>query len=127
MFTRHSDPFPRASLLCLEARTLPHGLDALYAPLPRASLRASCDWACPDCELMCGILARTVRDTGADLAAALAQLPAIPTADLAQEVERLRRMVASARRRLDRKSGLLVDLADLTPTPMRSIESWSLH
>jgi len=106
---------------------LPHAHDALPAPLPRASSRGSCDWACPDCKLACGILARTVGDTGADLAAPLAPLPAIPTADQAQEVERLRRMDASARRRLDRKSGLLVDLANLTPTPMRSIESWSLH
>ena len=55
-----------------------HALDAYDAPLPRASLRASCDWGCPDCELICGILARTVRDAGADLAKAIAELPALP-------------------------------------------------
>ncbi len=104
-----------------------HTLDKLHTPMPRASLRARGDRACPDCALVCGILAQTARDTGADLAAALARLPTTLTADKAQEVERVRRMDASARRRLDRKNGLLVDLADLAPAPVRSIVSLSLH
>lgn len=104
-----------------------HALDAMHAPLPRASLRAGCDWACPDCELMCGILARTVRDTGADLAAAFAQLSATPTADQALEVERLREVDAGARRQFDRKRGLPVDGEGRPRAPALSIGAWSIH
>lgn len=86
-----------------------HSFDALDAPLPPSRLPASCDWGCPNCELMCGILARTVRDTGADLARAIGELPAEPTVDQVHEVERLRAIDASARRQFDRKRGLPVD------------------
>lgn len=104
-----------------------HAFDVMHTALPRASLRASCDWACPDCELMCGILARTVRDTGADLAAALGQLSATPTADQAREVERLREVDASARRQFDRKRGLPVVGEGRARAPATAIGAGSIH
>lgn len=103
---------------------MPYALDA---SLPRASLRASCDWGCPDCELICGILARTVRDTGADLAQALASLPSSPTPDQVQEVDRLRVIDASARRQFDRRRGLPVDGGGRSRTVALPIDAGSIH
>lgn len=101
-----------------------HFLDALDVPLPPSRLPASCDWGCPNCELMCGILARTVRDTGADLARAIGELPTEPTLDQLHEIDRLTAIDASARLQFDRNRGLPVDDGHgrtATPTGGRSL------
>lgn len=85
-----------------------HITNAPDAPRFRGALSPSCDWGCPNCELMCGILARTVRDTGADLARAIGELPAEPTPDQLREIDRLTAIDAGARRQFDRKRGLPV-------------------
>lgn len=82
-----------------------------FGDVPSVSLSASCDWGCPECELFCGILARTVRELGGELTEAVAAHALSPTDDHAREVDRLTEAHTRASFQFDRKRGVPIEAA----------------